>query len=102
MKIKIGNQVFQGQGVELAKKVIKYKIPKGAKTIAIIGEDDQGDKCFAAAVDADELPYALNELWDMLQPVEEPDCDNCAHKDECPGPELHKLFSELEAFLEEI
>lgn len=99
MKIKIGNQVFQGKGVELARKVVNYKPPKNAKTFAIIGEDDQGDKCFSAAVDADELPMALNELWDMLQPVEEPDCENCPHKDECPGPELHQLFSELEELL---
>lgn len=96
MKIKIGNQVFQGEGSELAKKIVNYKLPKRNKTVAIIGEDDEGNDLFRSAVDADELPMALNEIWDMLQPVEEPDCENCPHKDECPGPELHQLLSELE------
>lgn len=95
MKIKIGNQVFQGEGVGLARKVVTHRIPKNAKTFAIIGEDNQGDKCFSTAVTAEELPFALNELWDILQPMEEPDCENCPQKDECPGPELHNLISEL-------
>jgi hypothetical protein len=96
MKIKIGNQVFQGEGVELARKVVTHRIPKRPKTFAIIGENDQGENTFRAAVDAEELPLALNQLWDMLQPEEEPDCENCSLKDECPGPGLHQLFEELE------
>ncbi len=52
MKIMIGNQVFQGEGRDLARKVVSYRMPKNAKTIAIIGENDLGE-IFTAAVKPD-------------------------------------------------
>ncbi|HPQ79013.1 MAG TPA: hypothetical protein PLG47_00990 [Candidatus Dojkabacteria bacterium] len=98
MKIMIGNQVFQGEGRDLARKVVSYRMPKNAKTIAIIGENDLGEQIFTAAVKPDALPFALNEIWDLVQPVpvEEHDCEKCLLKDECPVPELQQLFSGLE------
>jgi hypothetical protein len=71
MKVKIGNRVFQGEGVELARKVVNHRIPKNAKTFAIIGEYDDGAEIFQAAVDAEKLPFALNEVWDILHDMEE-------------------------------
>ena len=96
MEIKIGNRVFQGEGVELARKVVNHKIPNKAKTFAIIGYDDEGGKIFNAAVEADELPLALNEIWDMLQPEEELDCENCIYKDECPVAEILHISIDFE------
>ena len=96
MEIKSGKREHQGEPVELARKVVILKIKKKKKTFAIIGYDDEGDKIFNAAVEADELPLALNEIWDMLQPEEELDCENCIYKDECPVAEILHISIDFE------
>lgn len=99
MKITIGNQVFTGEGVSLARKIVKYQAPKKQKSFAIIGETDDGETIFRSAVKQADLPYILNEIWDYLQPKEEKyDCLTCPIRHTCPLKpikELDKLVEEL-------
>lgn len=73
MKVIIGSEVFEGE--DLAHKVLTCKASEKDFTIAIIGEDENGERIFSAAIKGEELPETLNQLWDLLPQIEK--CVKC-------------------------